>query len=178
MKISGECANLELDTGTITGASGLTYDLSLISFDVNFRQVLGPMYDKYDKFLIVFNSYCAWTNSTTWSTSTGVSALTTTAGWSLGMSGLDWESNSYNGQLSTIAYFPNKITLPTNGYTFFNSPSFGNGIIFRKPSSFITSLKVVPYSVRANGSAVSVVTAGTPTFDFNYNFSIYGLSDE
>ncbi len=109
MKISGECANLELDTGTITVASGLTYDLSLISFDVDLRQILGTMYDKCEKFLIVFNSLGSWRNATSWSSSTGTTGITATGSWSLGMSGLNWESNTYNGQLSNVAFSPIKL---------------------------------------------------------------------
>lgn len=177
MKISGECANLDLDTTSLSGLVNL--DLSSFSVDVDLRQVLGIMYDKYDKFMIIFNGAGGWTNASSYSSTSGTTNLTATTVWSLGMSGLNWAFNSYNGTLSNVAFFPSKLTLPIAGYGNTNFPNFRNGIVFRKPTgNSKVTLKIVPYLTRGSGTAIAVVASGTVQFDFNYSFSIYGLSEE
>lgn len=177
MKISGECANLDIDTGSAFTPSGLTLDITYL-IDVDLRQVLGTMYHKYEKFMIIFNGVGGWTSASSWSSSTNVAGINATGSWSLGMSGLNWAFNTYNGSITDVAFFPNKITLPISGYGTTNVPNYRNGIVFRKPSNSVVSLKIVPYLTRSNGTAIAVVTTGSPTVDFNYSFSIYGLTDE
>lgn len=175
MKISGECANVDLDTGA-RGSATTTYEFNTLSFSVDMRQVLGDMYDKYEHFEIIFNGIGGWANATSW-TAGGITNIANTATWTLGMSGLDWEASTYNGQLSNLVYFPNRFTLPTGGYGATNF-STNNGIMFRKPTSPFVTLNITPYLTRGGQPAIAVVTTGTASIDFNFSFSIYGLYDD
>lgn len=178
MKLSGETANVEFDTGVITIAASGTYPLFLTQ-TVNMRTMLGDMFDKYEKFLMVFNGIGA--------TATG-GGLTYNAGtivgqgnsvtWTLGMFGdLQFISNSVNGQLSNIAYFPTRFTLPVNGSTITNS-SNNAGITFAKPKNDVVTLTMAPYLIRGGGAGIAVSPAGNPTtIDVNFNFTVYGLSE-
>ncbi len=175
MKISGECANLDLDTGTLVGNTNL--DISIMSFNVDLKRMLGDMYDKYDKFIIIFNSMGGWSNASSYSTASGTSGLTGVALWSIGMTGLDWVSNSYNGQDTSLAFFPNKVLLPVANYANNNFPNFRNGVCFRKPMNPNVILTLGPYLTRGGSTAIAVAT-GTVQVDFNFSFSIFGLSEE
>jgi len=176
MKISGECANMDLDIGTLSGTP--TIDLSSILFNVDLKRMMGDMYDKYDKFMIIFNNVGGWSNATSYSTATGTIGLTATALWSIGMTGLDWISNSYNGQESTLAFFPNKVVLPVANYANNNFSNYGNGVCFRKPMNPNVVLNITPYLTRSGSSAIAVVASGTVQIDLNYSFTIYGLYDD
>lgn len=112
MKISGESANLEFDTGPMTIPANQSRSLFIIQ-SFNIRNVLGDMFDKYDKFLMVFNSIGANANSNLANTYTGgtVVAQTNTSIWTTGIFGdLQFVCNSVNGQLSNIGYFPPRYT--------------------------------------------------------------------
>jgi hypothetical protein len=90
------------------------------------------------------------------------------------MSGLNWINNSYNGNINTIAYFPNRFTMPiNNAYTNTNATS-NNGICFRKPDNPYLTLSIVPYLTRQGGSALATgaINGG---WDINYSFTIFGL---
>lgn len=174
MKLSGECANLDLDTGSRSSGT-TTLEISSITIPVDMRQVLGDMYDKYEHFEIIFNGIGGWSNATSYSAGT-ITGLTNTATWNLGMIGLDWEASTYNGQLSNVAYFPNRFTLPIGGYGSSNF-STNNGIMFRKPYSPYVTLNVTPYLTRGGGPA-TVVASATAQIDLNFSFSIYGLYDD
>jgi len=175
MKVSGECASLDLDVGSRGATTQI--DLSM-SFNVDMRQLLGDMYEKYDHFLIIFNSIGGWSNATSYSTTSGTTGIAATATWTLGMTGLDWEATTYNGLISNLAYFPTRFTLPVGGY---GSVNFVNnsGVCFRKPLNPYVTLTIAPYLTRGNSSGIAVVAAGnTAQVDFNYSFSIYGLYDD
>ena len=185
MKISGECANLELDTLSVLSGAGIQEISLMVYFNIDMRQVLGDMYDRYEEFLMVFDGIGGWTNATSFTTTPSnlstnnlISGGNQTSSWSLGMTGLDWKYSTYNGQLNEIALFPNKFNLGVSGFTTSNFGSTSQGIVFRKPSNPFVRLSVAPYLSRTQGIGVAVTTATAIQIDFNYNFSIYGLSEE
>lgn len=174
MKLSGECANFEVDTGSISYATAFTNQDMSYTLNVDMRQVLGDLYQKYDKFLIIFNGISMWGGITSYATSTGITGLNASAVWTLGMSGLNWVNNSYNGNINNIAYFPNRYTMPiSSAYTSTNATS-NNGVCFRKPDNPYLTLTLTPYLTRQGGSALATNTA-SGGWDINYNFTIYGL---
>lgn len=173
MKLSGESANFELDKGLVS--SGLTIPF-LINETIDLRIVLGDMYDKYDKYVIIFNSIGGWTNANSWATSLGASAINQTGSWSLGMEGLPWNNSTSNSNMTSMALFPNKFNLPIVGYGTQNA-TYSNGISFRKPANSIVTLTYAPYLTRTGGYAIAVATSGVVSIDFNLSFTIYGLSD-
>lgn len=175
MKLSGECANLDLDTSQLSNGTN-TLELSSISFQVDMRQVLGDMYDKYDHFEIIFNSIGGWVNAGSWSGG-GVTNLNASATWSLGMSGLDWEASTYNGLITNLVYFPNRFTLPVAGYGATNFTT-NNGIMFRKPYNPYVTLNITPYLTRGGQPATFIASTASAQIDLNFSFSIYGLYDD
>jgi hypothetical protein len=174
MRISSESANLEFDTfnQTITAGQSITLQISQA---VNWRTVLGEMYDKYDNFLIIFNSFGGWTGTNmTYSGSAASNANVWTAGIN---SDIQFLGNTVNGQLSSIAYFPTRFPLPSaNGYSLINS-TLNNGIVFQKPYNSTSQLTVSVYQVRNGTPCVLGVSTGSSTYDYNFSFSIYGLSE-
>ncbi len=181
MKISGECANFEIDSGSIV----LPADTSIpfvITNKVNMRSVLGDMYNKYKKFYIQLNSLSGFATSAVGYTA--ISPPTVPSGqtglvWTLGMSGdLRFLSNTVNGQPSSIGYFGLRFTLPVNGYATTNAPATGYGIVFELPPNESVTINLTPYQVRGGTAAILGVVGVTGIFDFNFNFSIYGLSEE
>ena len=187
MKISGECANLELDC-VINPPGGSTQQSDItVTYNINFRQLLGDMYGRYDEFMIVFDGIGGWSNATSYNTTNSVltpsgypaiSGVNATGSWSLGMIGLDWKYYSYNGNLSNIGLFPNKFNLGVSGYTTTNFGTTNQGLVFRKPQNGNIQLTISPYLTRTQGTCVAVTTGANIMVDFNYNFSIYGLSNE
>lgn len=179
MKLSGECANFEIDTGGTNyfNAPFTGIDMTF-TLNVDMRQVLGDLYQKYDKFLIVFNGIGMFSALSGFVSSNGATGLNNTAVWTLGMSGLDWINNSYNGNMNTIAYFPNRFTMPTNNYAVTNSIS-NNGVCFRRPDNPYVKLTVAPYLTRNGGYALGAqsATSGTGGWDINYSFTIFGLTE-
>lgn len=176
MKLSGESANVEFDTGIITIPASGTYPLFLTQA-VNMRTILGDMFDKYEKFLIVFNSLGATSTGTGLTYSAGtITGQGNTVTWTLGMFGdLQFISNSVNGQLSNIAYFPTRFTLPVVGSVIANS-SCTAGITFAKPKNDVVTLTMAPYLIRGGGAGIAVSPAGnSTTIDVNLNFTVYGL---
>jgi hypothetical protein len=175
MRLSGECANFEFETGQVSILANVTYPF-VVSNTVNMRTVLGDMYDKYNKFYIVFNSLGGFSGNANLSYTTSGATSQNALVWTLGMSGdLRFLSNTVNGQLSTIGYFPMRFTLPVNGYNFLNG-AITNGIVFEKPSNDIGTINISPYLIRGGAPANLVCTANT-TYDFNFSFTIYGLSE-
>ncbi len=174
MKQSFECANLEFDynfSSAIAFTQSLDYTRTL-----NLRLLLGDMYHKYDTFIIYFNSIGAWTTFTSYSAGT-VGSLNSTAVWTLGFSGLIWVNNSFNGSLNnSLAYFPDRFTLPINGFLGYNS-SIQSGLVFRKSSSEVVNITVSPYLIRS-GFSGSAVGTGAGQFDINMSFTIYGLYED
>jgi hypothetical protein len=174
MKLSGECANFEIDTGSVTYASTFTSENMAFTVSVNMKQVLGELFERYKKFMIVFNGISMWGNVTGYTTTTGVTGLTNAAVWTLGMTGLNWINNSYNGLSNNVGFFPNRFTMPTaNGYSNTNATA-NNGICFDKPASNQVTITVVPYLTRQGGTAQASGSA-TGGWDINYSFTIFGL---
>jgi hypothetical protein len=174
MRLSSESANLEFDTLNQTITAGQSIPLQ-ISQQVNWRTVLGEMYDKYNNFLIVFNSFGGWTGANmTYNGSAASNALI----WTVGMtSDIQFLGNTVNGQLSNIAYFPTRFNLPSaNGYNLVNSP-LNNGIVFQKPYNSTSQLNVSVYQIRNGIQCLLGVSTGASTYDYNFSFSIYGLSE-
>ena len=134
MKLSGECANFEIETGQVAIIANIVYPF-VITNTVNMRTVLGDMYNKYNKFYIVFNSYAGFTGSNTISYTTLNTTGTGAFIWTLGMSGdLRFISNTVNGQITSVGYFPLRFTLPINGYGFLNGTTT-NGLVFERPNN-------------------------------------------
>jgi len=184
MKLSGETANLEFDTGSLLVPANTSRDLFLTQ-TINLRNCLGDMFDKYDEFLMVFNSLgsSATSSSTnTYSTPT-VASLNQSAIWSLGIYGdLQFTSNTLNGQISNIGYFPPRFTLPVSTVSasanvFFNFP-INNGITFKKPQNDFVTITLTPYLIRAGGAGSVVAGASDLTIDTNMSFTIFGLMKE
>jgi hypothetical protein len=87
-------------------------------------------------------------------------------------------SNTVNGQPSSIGYFGLRFTLPVNGYVSTNAPATGYGIVFELPPNESATINLTPYLVRNGTPAILGVVGASAAFDFNFNFSIYGLSEE
>lgn len=175
MKLSGESANFEIDTGIITLGANETISLFRTQ-EVNMRTVLGEMIDKYEKFLIIFNSLGATTTGLSSYTAGTITGQNQTAVWTLGLSGLDFICNTVNGQLSNVGYFPTRFTLPLSGSSFENSRTY-NGVMFVRPKNDIVTITAAPYLIRGGGAGVAVASANGGTVDFNLSFTIYGLTD-
>jgi hypothetical protein len=172
MKLSDETANLEFDTLPQTIVAGTTVPLQ-ISQQVNWRTVLGDMYNKYDKFLMVFNSFGGFSGSSSMNYNGGGNNLV----WTIGItSDISFLSNTVNGQLSSIAYFPTRFTLPINGFGLTNS-STTTGVVFQKPQNATSRLTIALYQIRGGAPCVIGTTVNT-TYDYNFSFTIFGLSDE
>lgn len=176
MKISGEQANFEIDTGSINYAGAFTNESMTYNVNVDLRLALGDIYNKYDSYLMVFNGISMYSTISTFSTTTGITGLGSTAVWTLGMSGLNWANNTYNGNINQIAYFPNRYTMPiNNAYTTTNAVC-NNGIVFRKSGNPNVTLSLTPYLTRQGGAGLANGT-GAGGWDINYNFTIFGLSE-
>lgn len=181
MKLSGESANLEFDTGPVLVAANTSRSLFLTQ-TFNIRSALGDMFDKYDEFLMVFNSLGASATSVAANTYTGgaVTNQTQTAVWTTGIFGdLQFINNTVNGQISNIAYFPPRYTLPVStvaasANVFFNFP-INNGVTFLKPQNDFVTLTITPYLIRTGGAGSVVAGASDLTIDVNLSFTIFGL---
>jgi hypothetical protein len=184
MKLSGETANLEFDTGALLVPATTSRSLFLTQ-TFNMRAALGDMFDKYDEFLIVFNSLGASTNSTSANSYTAgsVANQNQTAVWSTGISGdLQFTNNTINGQISNIAFFPPRYTLPVatvaaSANVLFNFP-INNGVTFLKPQNDFVTLTITPYLIRAGGAGSVVAGATDLTIDINLSFTVFGLMKE
>jgi hypothetical protein len=177
MRLSAESANLEFDTFPVNFSVGTTYNVAF-NGDVNWRTVLGDMYNKYDYFYIVFNSIGSFSSTNNMSYSAGSITGITGGAWSMAITGdLQFLSNSVNGQLTNVGIFPDLFSLPVNGYVFLNS-TINNGIIFRKPLNSTSRITIAPYFLVNNQPAVAVVSTGSSQVDYNYSFVIYGMIKE
>ena len=181
MKISGECANFEIDSSITIPAD--TTSPFVITNRVNMRHVLGDMYKKYKKFYIQFNSFAAFASSNAISYS-GINPPTLPAGqtalvWTLGMSGdLIFLSNTVNGLPTSIGYFGLRFQLPVNGHGLLNTPATGYGIVFELPPNETVTINLSPYNIRG-GTQAQLGSVGTQSiFEINCNFSIYGLYED
>lgn len=177
MKLSAESANLEFETFPVNFSVGQTVNVGF-NGDVNWRTVLGDMYNKYDYFYIVFNSFGGFSSTNTMTYNAGSVTGITSGAWSMAISGdIQFVSNSGNGQLTNVGIFPDLFQLPVNGSIFTNS-TINNGIIFRKPLNSISRITIAPYFLLNNQPAVAVVSTGSAQVDFNYSFVIYGMEKD
>jgi hypothetical protein len=184
MKLSGETANLEFDTGPLLVPATTTRDLFLTQ-TFNMRAALGDMFDKYDEFLMVFNSIGASATSASTNTYTGgvVTNQNQTAVWSTGIYGdLQFTNNTVNGQISNIGFFPPRYTLPVStvaasANVLFNFP-INNGVTFLKPQNDFVTLTITPYLIRSGGPGSVTAGATDLTIDINLSFTVFGLMKE
>jgi hypothetical protein len=177
MRLSAESANLEFDSFPVNFSAGQTYNVGF-NGDVNWRTVLGDMYNKYDYFYIVFNSFGGFSSTNNMTYTAGSVTGISTGAWQMAISGdIQFVSNSGNGQLTNIGIFPDLFPLPQNGNLFTNSP-INNGIIFRKPLNSISRITIAPYFLLNNQPAVAVLSTGSGQIDVNYSFVIYGMIKE
>lgn len=171
MRLSGETANLEFDSGNVVFPQNTPTSVA-ITASLNLRTALGDMYNKYNKFLMVLNSFGGFAGAVVTYTSQGSPAIAT-----IGISGdLPFISNSLNGQISSVAYFPLRFTLPSNGYNSTNS-TIQNGVVFQKPANDVAEVTITPYLVRGGAIALINCASANSIYDFNYSFTIYGLSE-
>ena len=166
MKVSSEVANFQLETTFVNFAANAPIEYTFSN--VNMKNVLGDMFDKYKYFKIVINSVSGFAGS--------AATFTPVSNVFVGLSGLDWVSNTTNGSPSAIGKFHQIFTMPSNGSSFYNYP-IEKGIIFRKSSVYNVDLKVSLYNSRTSNIVVSQTT-GTVGFSFFFNFTIYGLSED
>lgn len=175
MRLSAETANLEFDTFVRPIQLGVPFPLEF-NDDINWRTVLGDMYDKYDYFYIVYNSFGGFSGNMTYSAGS-ITGITAAGLWSMTITGdLQFVSNSFNGQLTNVGIFPDLTTLPANGYYFLNS-TINNGIIFRKPLNSTSRVVITPYFMLNNEPALAIAVGGATQIDFNMSFTIYGLEE-
>jgi hypothetical protein len=148
MKLSGESANLEFETGNITIPANQSRDI-LISQQINLRLALGDMYNRYNKFYIVFNSIASFGGANmTYSAGPTLTGITSQTCWLIGITGLDFVNNSVNGAISKIGLFPTTISLAQNSFTLGGQTQTMNGLVFNKPSNDIQNITIAPYLVR------------------------------
>ncbi len=177
MRLSAESANLEFDSLPVFFSAGTTYNVAF-NDNVNWRTVLGDMYNKYDYFYIAFNSFGGFSSSANMTYNAGSITGISTGAWQMAISGdIQFVSNSGNGQLTNVGIFPDLFGLPINGSTFLNS-SINNGIIFRKPLNSTSRITIAPYFLLNNEPAVAVLSTGSAQIDINYSFVIYGMIKE
>ncbi len=178
MRLSGESATLEFDTNSVTVASGESYAI-YISQELNLRTCLGDMYDRYNQFMIVFNGIGGYTSTNINYNAGSVTLTGNTAVWTIAMTGLPFNNTTFNGVPLNIAYFPTRFTMPTNAYAVTNNAS-PNGICFRKPPSPNANIAIFPVLTRSGGAGTvfgSGAAGTTGTYDFNFSFTVYGLSE-
>jgi hypothetical protein len=177
MRLSAESANLEFDSFPVNFSAPTTYNVGF-NGDVNWRTVLGDMYNKYDYFYIVFNSFGGFSSTNNMTYTAGSITGISTGAWQMAISGdIQFVSNSGNGQLTNVGIFPDLFPLPQNGNFFTNSPN-NNGIIFRKPLNSISRITIQPYFLLNNQPAVAVLSSGSGQIDVNYSFVIYGMEKD
>ena len=183
MKQSAEQAHLILDNRQALSGAGR----ARTKYGVNFKELLGPMYDKYKKFLIVLNTVMG--HSADWPNTSGYSGAGTVR-----MVGLNWAHSSYgiynygnpvpsgptqNGfnmpGNNAEASFPGIVAIADN--TTITSNIFGGpiGLCFYKPTEEFTSIEVFFRDVRANDENSTM--PDDHTFQCTMSFTIYGLYD-
>ena len=155
-------------------------------YGVNFKELLGSMYDKYDKFIIVLNTYCA--HSGDWPNTAGYSGVGTVR-----MVGLNWAHSSYgiintgNPNMVAIngvnmpgnnaeACFPALLTIADNTSITTNIFSGPSGLCFYKPREEFTSIEVFFRDFRANDENSTM--PDDHTIQCTLSFSIFGLYDD
>jgi len=175
MRLSAECCNLEFDTGNVRFNANTTTDIFIFQ-QFNLRVALGSMYNKYNKFYMVFNSIASFNGSLPTYSAGDVTGVTTVTGWLIGVSGLDFINNSVDGLISKTALFPTTVSLSQNGYRDGGDSQTSNGVVFNKPSNDIQDIAIQPYLVRGLQPGKVVNASGTTQIgDYNFSFTVYGL---
>jgi hypothetical protein len=174
MRLSGESANLEFDTGTILFPANTTRDIFIFQ-QFNLRVALGSMYNRYNKFYMVFNSIASFLGATATYSAGDVTNITTSTAWLIGVSGLDFINNSVDGVISKTALFPTSVSLAQNGNNNGGSAFTTNGVVFNKPSNDIQDISIQPYLVRGLEPGKAVTGGVNQIGDFNFSFTVYGL---
>jgi hypothetical protein len=175
MRISGESSNLEFETGNINFLGNTTRDIFIFQ-QFNLRTALGSLYNRYNKFYMVFNSCASFLGSTTTYSAGSVSGITTSTAWLIGVTGLDFINNSIDGDISKTALFPTTVSLAQNSNNNGGSTQTMNGIVFTKPSNDIQDITIQPYLVRGLQPGKAVTTSAS-IGDYNFSFTVYGLHE-
>ena len=180
MKRSGESAHLFLNNdfcyvGAFANDS---------TFRVNFKELLGDMYDKYDKFVIIFNCYAQWSGAG------GAIPSGTSTSATLRITGLNWHHSSY-GTNTTItlaggrasgyitpgnngeAVFPQIVSITASTTTQSNFSGQDAGLCFYKPREEFTDIRLYMRDIRA--ATINANNATTIQCNSTFSFSIYGL---
>jgi hypothetical protein len=175
MKLSGESANLEFDTGNLTITVGAPKDIFIFQ-QFNLRVALGDMYNRYKKFYMIFNSIGSFAGTTVTYTAGTLTNITSPVAWLIGVSGLDFVNNSVDGILSKTALFPTAVSLAQGAFNIGGQSQTMNGVVFNKPSNDIQDISIRPYLVRGLRPGIAVASV-TNNCDFNFSFTVYGLED-
>ena len=188
MKRSEESVHLLLDNKYCYSGAGTPETV----YKINFRHLLGDMYDKYPKFKMVVNSFMN-TNSTALGSVAGYETKSVT----IRMTGLDWYNSSYStinpigtvaagvgtpaltnnllsGGNTAEACLPSFVALPAATTTLMTFIDY-NGICFNRPSSDIVDLKVFFRDIRANTIPPAFFISNQ--FLYLISLTIYGLFD-
>ena len=132
----------------------------LIFNNFNIREILGDLYDKYDKFKLVLNGVSNINTNTTMNYERHIA---------IQMSGLSWVNClDYNTNDSTTATL-GILTIGVNALSN-NQMSSNWGVVFNKPSNNNVSLTIGLYGVYFN-TVRTDTDYGSTTFYFN----IYGV---
>jgi hypothetical protein len=171
-----------LDTGYLTSSIGASIS-TVRTLRVNLRQILGDMFDKYDTFLICLNSVVNYAQISSYNTIPNVGSVSSTLPVKVGMSGFHWVSSTLNGSSESLCFFPNSFVI--GGASTASDGGFGVGnfknpncIMFKKPPEPTVELTVGLYSARQNGFVRGGNTSGESRIQLNYNFSIFGITEE
>jgi hypothetical protein len=143
-----------------------------MDYKIDLKAVLGSMFYKYDKFRIEFNSFDGWCNFPNWTN------LPNNAVWKLGISGLNFTNNTNNFISDSMAFFPIRFGMPTNGYLYVNNSFNANGIVFEKPSNGKATITLSIYNCRFNAVVAGIYTTSNNTLNAEFSFTIYGLYDD
>jgi hypothetical protein len=176
MRLSGESANLEFDTGNIVFLANTTRDIFVFQ-QFNLRVALGSMYNRYNKFYMVFNSVASFLGGGTTYSAGDVTGITSSTAWLIGVTGLDFINNSVDGVISKTAIFPISVSLAQNGNNNGGSAFTMNGVVFNKPSNDIQDITIQPYLVRGLQPGKAVTGGINQIGDYNFSFTVYGLED-
>ena len=122
------------------------------------REALGDMYDKYDKFKIVFNQVLNWNND-----------IFTNRFLSVKMSGLDWVNNlEYGTDDKTLATLGFIYAGSNGGMTIQTGATFG--CVFNKPKQESVNLTIRLFDLIANNYDSTRQYKTT-----HYFFNVYGV---
>ena len=188
MKRSEESVHLLLDNKYCYSGAGTPETV----YKINFRHLLGDMYDKYPKFKMVVNSFMN-TNSTSAAAVSGYEVKAVT----IRMTGLDWYNSSYStiNPIGTVVAGTGTAALTNNLLSGGNTseaclPSFVsvlqsnttlmtfidyNGICFNRPTSDTVDLKVFFRDIRVNSIPPKFSTEPANQFLYVLSLTIYGL---